>query len=428
MRGQLLKSRFSLIITFCFGSLLTSLIWYNYNVEPHRLPAPKKNLSSLSEPCKSCTEVMDKVAQSNTEISKKQEDKPEENREGNNKAAEQNSKISKNQEDNPQKVKVGNDKAVKQNSKISKKKKDNLQKVMEVIHKAVECYSQTWKKQEDNYQKFRSNLSSKCHGLEEAIITQNNKPVGSEIVYDGSKKTLKVTPELFSIFMKEHPFSNKTLDTCAVVGNGGILINSSCGETIDSAQFVIRCNLAPLGNGYEKHVGTKTDLVTANPSIFINKFGALNGRRRPFVESLRSYGNSLLLIHAFSFSAYTAVSLRAIYTIEDFESPIRPVFLNPEYLKSLHLFWRSQGLRENRLSTGLITTSLALELCNNVHLYGFWPFSNHPHDLYPLTNHYYDDVKPKKVHAMPAEFDLLMRLHSQGILRLHLGDCPTGGK
>lgn len=39
---------------------------------------------------------------------------------------------------------------------------------------------------------------------------------------------------------QEHPFSNKTWDTCAVVGNGGILNNSSCGKMIDSAQFVIR--------------------------------------------------------------------------------------------------------------------------------------------------------------------------------------------
>ncbi|XP_051797454.1 alpha-2,8-sialyltransferase 8F-like [Acanthochromis polyacanthus] len=319
----------------------------------------------------------------------------------------------------------GNNKAVEKNSK---NQEDNPQKVKDFIHKAVECYSQTWKKQEDNYQKLRSKLSSECLGLDKALITQNNKPVGSEIVYDGEKKTLQVTPELFNIFLKDQPFSSKTLDTCAVVGNGGILINSSCGERIDSAQFVIRCNLPPLANGYEKHVGIKTDLVTANPSIFNDRYGALNGHRHPFVESLRSYENSLLLIHAFSFSAYTAVSLRAFNTIKDFESPIRPVFSNPEYLKSLILFWRSQGLRESRLSTGLITTSLALQLCNNIDLYGFWPFSNHPQDLHPLTNHYYDDIKPNKFHAMPAEFDLLMRLHSQGILRLHLEDCPTGGK
>uniref|UniRef100_A0A3Q3J4I6 ST8 alpha-N-acetyl-neuraminide alpha-2,8-sialyltransferase 6 n=1 Tax=Monopterus albus TaxID=43700 RepID=A0A3Q3J4I6_MONAL len=295
----------------------------------------------------------------------------------------------------------------------------------EVIDKVKERYSQPWKKQEDNYQKFRSQLNGKCNGFDKAIITQANTPVGKELRFNGEKKRiLKVTPEIFSIFAKEHPFSNKTLNTCAVVGNGGILTNSSCGNIIDSAQFIIRCNLPPLGNGYEKHVGIKTDLVTANPSILVEKYGALNGRRRPFVEGLRTYGNSLLLLPAFSYGHNTPVSLRAVFTIEDFKSSIRPVFFNPEYLQNLSIFWRSQGLKEARLSTGIIMASLALELCANVNLYGFWPFSNHPHSHHALTNHYYDDRKPKtKFHTMPAEFDFLLQLHSQGVLRLHLGDC-----
>ncbi|XP_051244341.1 alpha-2,8-sialyltransferase 8F-like isoform X2 [Dicentrarchus labrax] len=298
----------------------------------------------------------------------------------------------------------------------------------EVIVKVQKRYSKTWKKQEDNYQKFRSQLNSKCHGFDKAIISQANTPVGSKLVYDGEKKrTLQVTPELFSTFAKERPFPNKTWDTCAVVGNGGILTNSSCGNTIDSAQFVIRCNLPPLKNGFEKHVGIKTDLVTANPSILLAKYGALMGRRHPFVESLRSYGNSLLLLPAFSYGQNTPVCLRAFYTMEDFESPIRTIFLNPEYLQRLDLFWHSQGLRPVRLSTGLIMVSLALELCANVHLYGFWPFSNHPYEFHVLTNHYYDN-RPSHAnfHAMPAEFDLLLQLHTQGVLKLHLGKCQSG--
>ncbi|XP_035511211.1 alpha-2,8-sialyltransferase 8F-like [Morone saxatilis] len=358
MRGQLLKSLFSLVITlFCLGSLLTTLLWYMFdhnNVEPRKL-SHKKSVPEPTDLCRGCREVIDKV---------------------------------------------------------------------------VERYSQTWKKQEDNYQKFRSQLNSKCHGFDKAIISQANTPVGSKLVYDGEKKrTLQVTPEIFSTFAKERPFPNKTWDTCAVVGNGGILTNSSCGNTIDSAQFVIRCNLPPLNNGFEKHVGIKTDLVTANPSILVEKYGALMGRRRPFVESLRSYGNSLLLLPAFSYGHNTPVSLRAFYTMEDFGSPNRPIFFNPEYLQKLALFWRSQGLRAVRLSTGIIMTSLALELCANVHLYGFWPFSNHPHGFHALTNHYYDDRQTKKkFHAMPAEFDLLLRLHTQGVLKLHLGECQPGAK
>ncbi|XP_069565238.1 alpha-2,8-sialyltransferase 8E isoform X1 [Brachyistius frenatus] len=359
MRGQFKKSLFSLMITlFCFGSLLTTIIWYvnvNNDVELHRPPPQKKSDPQSSDPCKGCRVIINKV---------------------------------------------------------------------------LERYSQTWKKQEDNYQKFRSQLNSKCNAIDKAIITQGNTPVGTKLVYDGEKKrSIQVTPEIFSTFIKEIPFSNKTWDTCAVVGNGGILINSSCGKMIDSAQFVIRCNLPPLANGYGKHVGIKTDIVTANPSILIEKYGGLMGRRRPFVESLRSYGNSLMLLPAFSYGYNTAVSLRAAYTVDDFESPTRPIFYNPQYLQSLAVFWRSQGVKEVRLSTGLIMVSMALQSCSNVHLYGFWPFSNHPHGLHALTNHYYDDRKAKsQFHAMPAEFDFLLQLHSQGVLRLHLGDCQPGEK
>lgn len=49
----------------------------------------------------------------------------------------------------------------------------------------------------------RSQLNSKCHGFDKAIISQANTPVGSKLVYDGEKKrTLQVTPEIFSTFAK----------------------------------------------------------------------------------------------------------------------------------------------------------------------------------------------------------------------------------
>ncbi|XP_029946225.1 alpha-2,8-sialyltransferase 8F-like [Salarias fasciatus] len=296
----------------------------------------------------------------------------------------------------------------------------------EIIANIAKRYAEPWKRQDGNYQKFSSLLSSKCHGAEYAIVTQNNTPLGSQIVYSGEakRKAIEVTTNLFSTFPKDHPLPNKKWDSCSVVGNGGILVNSKCGKQIDSADFVIRCNLPPLDSELQKDVGKKTNLVTANPSIFMEKFHALNNHRRPFVESLRRFGDATLLMPTFSFGYNTQMCLRAVYAIEDFESPIRPVSFNPEYMRNLSIYWRSQGLKEARLSTGFIMVSLALELCNSVDLYGFWPFSVHPQDFHPLTNHYYDNRPPRKrFHSMPAEFDHLLKLHSQGILRLHLGEC-----
>uniref|UniRef100_A0A672GLU1 ST8 alpha-N-acetyl-neuraminide alpha-2,8-sialyltransferase 6 n=1 Tax=Salarias fasciatus TaxID=181472 RepID=A0A672GLU1_SALFA len=211
---------------------------------------------------------------------------------------------------------------------------------------------------------------------------------------------------------------NNKFDTCSVVGNGGILINSNCGKQIDSSQFVIRCNLAPLDRELEKDVGKKTSLVTANPSIFV-----LN-RRRQFVESLRRFKDSMLLMPTFSYAWNTHLCQRAFQAIKHLSSPIRPVSFNPRYLRSLWVYWRSLGLKEARLSTGFMMVNLALELCNSVDLYGFWPFSVHPQDCHHLTNHYYDNMPVRKrLHAMPAEFKRLLKLHSLGILRIHLGDC-----
>lgn len=172
----------------------------------------------------------------------------------------------------------------------------------------------------------------------------------------------------------------------------------------------------------------KRQVIKHTQAFFIlicYRFSGLMERRRPFVESLRPYGQALMLLPAFSYGHNTAVSLRAFYTLEDFgnNGPL-PVFLNPEYIRKLSEFWRGRGLNSVRPSTGLIMASLALEICANVHLYGFWPFSIHPGDKRRITNHYYDDRESKKnVHSMPTEFEHLFKLHKQGVVRIHLGEC-----
>ncbi|KAM4534524.1 alpha-2,8-sialyltransferase 8F-like [Fundulus diaphanus] len=309
-----------------------------------------------------------------------------------------------------------------QDSKSSVSCKDCRKKITEML----KSYSKDWKKHEEKHHEIRSQLNLKVSGYEKAIVTQENTPVGSMLEMDGQKqRTAKVTLGHFNTFLKTNPFANKTYERCAVVGNAGILTNSTCGKTIDSADFVIRCNLPPLTNEYKEDVGVKTNLVSANPSILHQKYGSLLGSRRAFMEKLCQYGDSMLLLPAFSYSGNIAVCMRASHTVKDFGSPMEPIYFSPQYLKDLDTFWRSQGWKAVRLSTGMILTSMALELCDDLHLYGFWPFELHPETFKELTNHYYDDLRPKRgFHAMPEEFKLLLHLHNQGVLKLHIGDCP----
>ncbi|KAM9780384.1 alpha-2,8-sialyltransferase 8F-like [Neosynchiropus ocellatus] len=286
----------------------------------------------------------------------------------------------------------------------------------------VKCLSKTWIKNEENYRKFRQQLHRECNGTNEAIISRANTPLGSVISGPSVPRDYLVKTAEYQFFPEVSPLSSDSYDTCAVVGNGGILQNSSCGKTIDSSDFVIRCNLPPLFGGWEEHVGMKSDLVSANPTIFEKVFGTKPEHQRLLLEKVHPFKDAMILIPAFSYR--THLVLRAVKALQHFKSPTRPVFLNPKYMDRLKRFWSRRGVAVSRLSSGLMMVSMALEVCKHVHVYGFWPFSKHPFGQHLLRHHYYDDVPPKAhFHKMPVEFERLLELHLKGVIQLHLGNC-----
>uniref|UniRef100_A0A8C5MAQ2 ST8 alpha-N-acetyl-neuraminide alpha-2,8-sialyltransferase 6 n=1 Tax=Leptobrachium leishanense TaxID=445787 RepID=A0A8C5MAQ2_9ANUR len=240
-------------------------------------------------------------------------------------------------------------------------------------------------------------LEACCNAAMNLLVTQNNTHIGDNITYE-TQKTFLLSPQTSPLF-------NKRIRSCAVVGNGGILLNSCCGSEIDKADYVFRFNLAPLN--YSNDTGTKTNLITANPSILIES----------------QYGPSLILMPAFSFPSNTVVSFKAYYTLEDFGSQQKVVYFHPNYLDNLAVYWKKKGLAVRRLSSGLMIVSTALEICNKVTLYGFWPFAQDFNGK-PIPNHYYNKNPPNRyMHSMPSEFFLYSQMHSKGILKLKVGRC-----
>uniref|UniRef100_A0A3Q3IYS2 ST8 alpha-N-acetyl-neuraminide alpha-2,8-sialyltransferase 2 n=1 Tax=Monopterus albus TaxID=43700 RepID=A0A3Q3IYS2_MONAL len=206
--------------------------------------------------------------------------------------------------------------------------------------------------------------------------------------------------------------------------------NSSCGPEIDSHDFVIRCNLAPVEE-YSRDVGRRTNLVTMNPSVVQRAFQDLvtDEWRERFLQRLQSLSGSVLWIPAFMAKGGEervewALRLILLHTVD-----VRTAFPSLRLLHAVRGYWLTNNVHIKRPTTGLLMYTLATRFCEEIHLYGFWPF---PLDLQgkPVKYHYYDTLKyeytsSSSPHTMPLEFRTLSTLHRQGALRLHTGPCDV---
>ncbi|XP_061783226.1 alpha-2,8-sialyltransferase 8E isoform X8 [Nerophis lumbriciformis] len=281
-----------------------------------------------------------------------------------------------------------------------------------------------WEQSKEETSNFKMSLSRCCNAPSFLFTTKKNTPAGTKLRYEvDTSGILPITTEVFKMFPDDMPYSKSQYKKCAVIGNGGIIKNTNCGKEIDSADFVFRCNIPPISEKYSADVGTKTDLVTVNPSIITERFQKLEKWRRPFFDVLQNYENSSVVLPAFYNLRNTDMSFRVKYMLDDFDSQRGAFFFHPQYLLNVQRFWAVQGVRAKRLSSGLMLVTAALEMCEEVHLYGFWAFPMNPLGIF-ITHHYYDNVKPRPgFHAMPHEIFNFIHMHARGIVHVHTGPC-----
>ena len=72
--------------------------------------------------------------------------------------------------------------------------------------------------------------------------------------------------------------------------------------------------------------------------------------------------------------------------------------------------------------SGFYITSAALDICNEVHLYGFWPFTMSTRGE-KVPYHYYDNAHFAVYHDLTLEYRLLVRMHEMGLIKLQFGPC-----
>ncbi|XP_078684720.1 alpha-2,8-sialyltransferase 8F-like isoform X2 [Branchiostoma floridae x Branchiostoma belcheri] len=292
---------------------------------------------------------------------------------------------------------------------------------------------------------FRNKIISGRFGNGNFLVTQENTPVNSVLrTYFRKPKKIKVKPKDRGRFPKESPFKTRHFSTCSVVGNGGILKGSGCGEEIDASEFVFRCNTAPLDNIYWEDVGKRTNFITMNPGMVsyrYDNFGkskkgnsmikratlprkrkAMKEGRDKFLRDLSVYADSYLFIEAFLYELNAKRAFLAHEVLRESHAKNTVIYPHPDFVRSTHSYWQERGVKAPRASTGLLVVTVATQMCDEVRLYGFWPFHSDRNNT-RLTEHYYDNALPSNSHKITDEFKELQRLHNAGVIRLTTHAC-----
>ncbi|XP_071496114.1 alpha-2,8-sialyltransferase 8B-like [Diadema antillarum] len=218
-------------------------------------------------------------------------------------------------------------------------------------------------------------------------------------------------------------------DHCALVGNGGVLLGSGCGATIDSYDCVIRVNLAPYGGEFSSDVGSSVDLITANYEQFnalvsctSHPLGGETPADREDCASLihRLKGANGKILWFFK-TPKNFRTMRRMLRVLRTEHKLNMSFAySPAFpMTAAMMAWRFRFP-----SSGLATYTAATQFCRHVHLFGFYPFATDSRNQ-PLRHHYYENTTmnySKNAHKMPEEYRLFLELNSTGAIRL-VNDC-----
>ncbi|XP_067289868.1 CMP-N-acetylneuraminate-poly-alpha-2,8-sialyltransferase isoform X1 [Pseudorasbora parva] len=261
-----------------------------------------------------------------------------------------------------------------------------------------------------------------------SVIKSSFKP-GDIIHYVLNRHmTFNVSRTLYSLLPEVSPLKNKTFKTCAVVGNSGILLKSGCGKEIDSHNFIIRCNLAPLQD-FADDVGLRSDFTTMNPSVVQRVYRGLRDEteRENFILRLQQLNNSVLWIPAFM----VKVGERNVEIVNELilkhKLKVRTAYPSLRFIRDVRRYWLTNKIYIKRPTTGLLMYTMATSFCDEIYLYGFWPF---PEDTNgnSVKYHYYDALTYRYLsnagpHRMPLEFKTLQRLHNKGALKLTTSKC-----
>ncbi|XP_030644295.1 CMP-N-acetylneuraminate-beta-galactosamide-alpha-2,3-sialyltransferase 1-like [Chanos chanos] len=224
----------------------------------------------------------------------------------------------------------------------------------------------------------------------------------------------EVVNKLFQLIPGEDRYLDGGSDrcrVCSVVGNSGNLLGSHYGPLIDSADFVIRMNKAPI-KGYERDVGTRTTHHILYPESAVDVSNDTNVVLFPFKTLDLEWLMSALTNGTIK---RTRINVLAKLSVDK----DKVMVLNPAFINYVHTSWLKGKGRYP--STGFLTLILSLHICDEVNVYGFGA------NRKGIWHHYFEPV-PKSLlsrhtgqHPGPNEYDLILELTKKKKIQLFTG-------
>ncbi|XP_035695132.1 CMP-N-acetylneuraminate-poly-alpha-2,8-sialyltransferase-like [Branchiostoma floridae] len=180
--------------------------------------------------------------------------------------------------------------------------------------------------------KMRQHILNSYYNVDHLTFVRSSLRIGQRLRYEmplSHEKLFEVTEDFLKLLPEESPLKGRHFNTCAVVGNSAVVLNSSCGQDIDSMDFVIRCNL-PQIEGYEKDVGSKANLTTMNPSVIAHNFGQWENETKDdydrLLRRLTQVGDQILYVPALRSSGVEKYVRVIIQTVLRHNLPIKTAF------------------------------------------------------------------------------------------------------
>ncbi|KAL0963244.1 hypothetical protein UPYG_G00351610 [Umbra pygmaea] len=301
------------------------------------------------------------------------------------------------------------------------------------LNEGLQENASKWRYNRTAFAEQRKEISQYIDIAHNFTLTRSGVRIGQLMHYDYSshKYVFSIGENFQSLLPEVSPIVDKHYNVCAIVGNSGILTGSRCGPEIEKFDFVFRCNFAPT-EIFRRDVGRRTNLTTFNPSIlekYYNNLLTIQDRNNFFL-SLKKLDGAILWIPAFFFHTSATVTRTLVDFFVEHRGQLKVKLAWPgNIMHYVNRYWKTKHLSPKRLSTGILMYTLASAMCEEIHLYGFWPFGWDPNTGKELPYHYYDKkgtkftTKWQESHQLPAEFKLLYKMHTEGLIKLTLSHC-----